>query len=231
MRVINTQATPQTFFQYTVQPGYMRSITNCNALLTTPCAASVTAAVGTGINGPANGIVFNSQYVYAGADAYGNVYQLNGTGGSIAVPGYYENVGYAGGAPLTSLLTAEVPTLSSVYSATETAYPVPSSDSKTPNELPLTYGNIYVDISNPSLNSALPSGFLNVIVTTTNEFAHSAGFGQARQLWQPLRLRRPLSGNQSNRPVHRGWDPSQFELGWDGESLSHRSLASTTLRT
>ena len=170
MRVINTQATPQTFFQYTVQPGYMRSITNCNALLTTPCAATVTAAVGTGINGPANGIVFNSQYVYAGADAYGNVYQLNGTGGSIAVPGYYENVGYAGGAPLTSLLTVEVPTLSSVYSATETAYSVPSSDSKTPNELPLTYGNIYVDISNPSLNSALPSGFLNVIVTTTNEF-------------------------------------------------------------
>ena len=104
----------------------MRSITNCNALLTTPCAASVTAAVGTGINGPANGIVFNSQYVYAGADAYGNVYQLNGTGGSIAVPGYYENVGYAGGAPLTSLLTAEVPTLSSVYSATETAYPAPA---------------------------------------------------------------------------------------------------------
>ena len=170
VRVINTQATPQTFFQYTVQPGYMRSITNCNALLTTPCASTVTAAVGTGINGPANGIVFNSQYVYGGADAYGNVYQLNGTGGSIAVPGYYENVGYAGGAPLTSLLTVEVPTLSSVYSATETAYPVPSSDSKTPNELPLTYGNIYVEISNPSLNSALPSGFLNIIVTTSNEF-------------------------------------------------------------
>ena len=170
VRVINTQATPQTFFQYTVQPGYMRSITNCNALLTTPCASTVTAAVGTGINGPANGIVFNSQYVYGGADAYGNVYQLNGTGGSIAVPGYYENVGYAGGAPLTSLLTVEVPTLSSVYSATETAYPVPSSDAKTPNELPLTYGNIYVEISNPSLNSALPSGFLNIIVTTSNEF-------------------------------------------------------------
>jgi sugar lactone lactonase YvrE len=170
VRVINTQATPQTFFQYTVQPGYMRSITDCNSLLTTACASAVSSAVGTGINGPANGIVFNSQYVYGGADAYGNVYQLNGTGGSIAVPGYYENVAYAGGAPLTSLLTVEVPTLSSVYSATETAYPVPASDSKTPNELPLTYGNIYVEISNPSLNSALPAGFLNVIVTTTNEF-------------------------------------------------------------
>jgi sugar lactone lactonase YvrE len=170
VRVINTQATPQTFFQYTVQPGYMRSITNCNALLTTPCASTVTAAVGTGINGPANALQYNSQYVYAGADAYGNVYQLNGTGGSIAVPGYYESVGYAGGAPLTNLLTVEVPTLSSVYSATETAYPVPSSDSKTPNELPLTYGNIYVEISNPSLNSALPSGFLNITVTTSNEF-------------------------------------------------------------
>ena len=30
VRVINTQSTPQTFFQYTVLPGYMRSITNCN---------------------------------------------------------------------------------------------------------------------------------------------------------------------------------------------------------
>jgi sugar lactone lactonase YvrE len=172
VRVINTQATPQTFFQYTVQPGYMQSITNCGVMTaSTPCAATKTAAVGTGINGPSNALLFSSQYVYAGADAYGNVYQLNGTGGSIAVPGYYESVSYAGGVPLTNLLTAEVPTLSSVYSATETAYPVPSSDTKTPNELPLTYGNAYIVISNPSLNSALPSGFLNVIVTTTNQFA------------------------------------------------------------
>ena len=130
VRVINTQATPQTFFQYTVQPGYMQSITNCGVMTaSTPCAATKTAAVGTGINGPSNALLFSSQYVYAGADAYGNVYQLNGTGGSIAVPGYYESVSYAGGVPLTNLLTAEVPTLSSVYSATETAYPVPSSDS------------------------------------------------------------------------------------------------------
>ena len=231
VRVINTQATPQTFFQYTVQPGYMRSITNCNALLTTPCAASVTAAVGTGINGPANGIVFNSQYVYAGADAYGNVYQLNGTGGSIAVPGYYENVGYAGGAPLTSLLTVEVPTLSSVYSATETAYPVPSSDSKTPNELPLTYGNIYVDISNPSLNSALPSGFLNVIVTTTNEFAI-----------RPVSVKPDSFGNlyyfddhfqEISRIDQYTADGLLLSSDWAGtcESLGHRLPASTTLRT
>jgi hypothetical protein len=41
-RVINTQATPQTFFQYTVQPGYMRSITDCNASMTTPCPGLTT---------------------------------------------------------------------------------------------------------------------------------------------------------------------------------------------
>ncbi len=28
MRVINTQATAQTFFQYTVQPGFIQSITD-----------------------------------------------------------------------------------------------------------------------------------------------------------------------------------------------------------
>jgi sugar lactone lactonase YvrE len=169
VRVINTQATAQTFFQYTVQPGYMRAITNCFAL-TTPCPATVTAAVGTGINGPANGITYNSQYVEGVADAYGNVYQLNGTGSGTGVPGIYVPGVYAGGTPLTNLLTAEAPHLVSTYSSTETAFPVPASDKPTPNELPLTYGTAYVTIGNPTLAGTLPGAFLNIQVNANNEY-------------------------------------------------------------
>jgi sugar lactone lactonase YvrE len=167
-RVINTQATPQTFFQSTVQPGYMRSITDCNSLLTTPCPGLTTAEVGTGLNGPANGIVFNSQNSFDGTDAYGNVYQLNGTGSGTGVPGIYANAIYAGGAPLTNLLNIMAPVLTSVYSATETAFPVPAADTKTPNELPLTYGNGYIALNNLTISSPLPSGYLNVLIANNN---------------------------------------------------------------
>jgi sugar lactone lactonase YvrE len=167
-RVINTQATPQTYFQYTVQPGYMRSITDCNAQMTTPCPGLTTAEVGTGINGPGNAIVLNSQNTFDVADAYGNIYQLNGSGGSIAAPGYYGNAVYAGGAPLTNLLNIMAPVLVSVYSANETYFPVPAADTKTPNELPLTYGNGYDAINNLTISSPLPSGYLNVLIANNN---------------------------------------------------------------
>ena len=167
-RVINTQATPQTFFQSTVQPGYMRSITDCNASMTTPCPGLTTGQVGTGINGPGNALVFNSQNTFDLADAYGNVYQLNGSGGGTGVPGIYANAVYAGGSPLTSLLNIMAPVLTSVYSSKQTAFPVPSADTKTPDELPLTYGNGYVVLNNLTITSPLPSGYLNVLIANNN---------------------------------------------------------------
>jgi sugar lactone lactonase YvrE len=157
VRVINTQATPQTFFQYTVPPGYMRSITDCNAALTVACpTASTTSLLNTGINGPINAIVYNSQYKTAEVDAFGNIYQLNGTGSGTGPPGIYGSSAYAGGAPLTNLLTAEAPTLAPSY--------------PTPPELPLTYGNSYDYLDNPSISTPLPSSFPDVIATQSSSF-------------------------------------------------------------
>jgi sugar lactone lactonase YvrE len=157
VRVINTQATPQTFFQYTVQPGFIRAITNCSAALTTPCPTTTTTNLAnTGINGPLNALVFNSQWKTAMVDAYGNVYQLNGTGGGTGPPGIYAPVGYAGGTPLTNLLTAEAPSLAASYTS--------------PSELPLTYGNAYIIIGNPAIGSALPGSFPDVLVTQNASF-------------------------------------------------------------
>ncbi len=154
VRVINTQATTQTFFQYSVQPGFMRSITDCNPALTVPCpTGTVTSTANTGINGPVNAVVFNSQYKNATADAYGNVYQLNGTGGGIGPPGYYGGVAYAGGAPITNLLTAEAPVFSPLY---------PS-----PAMLPLTYGAWYDVLNNMTASTSLPSCcFVDVLAAT-----------------------------------------------------------------
>ena len=164
IRVINTQATPQTFFQYTVQPGFMRSISNCNSSLTTPCpSGTITQTANTGINGPGNAAVFQSQYKEAEVDAYGNLYQLNGTGGGTGPPGIYANVVYAGGAPLTNLLVAETPTLSSTY---------PTPPELNSSGLP-TYGNAYISIGNPALTSTLPgatTGFPDVISTQNEQF-------------------------------------------------------------
>ncbi len=170
VRVINTQKTPQTFFEYTVQPGYMRSITNCNPALTTPCAALDTYEVGTGYNGPVNGLRYaNAQgsgssfsFREASADQYGNVFQ----------DGQRECVvAFAGGSPLVDLLTVETPSLSGIYSATETGYPVPVSDAPTPNELPLAYGNAYIMIGDPAIISGLPDGYLAVFATADERFA------------------------------------------------------------
>jgi sugar lactone lactonase YvrE len=161
VRVINTQATSQTFFQYTVDPGFMRSISNCNASLTTPCpSGTITSTANTGINGPANAVVFQSQYKEAEVDAYGNLYQLNGTGSGTGPPGIYANVVYAGGAPLTNLLITETPTLAAAY---------PSPPELNSSGLP-TYGNAYVGIGNPPLTSTLPTFFADVMATQNQDF-------------------------------------------------------------
>ena len=146
VRVINTQSTPQTFFQYTVQPGYMRSITNCNGALTILCPAVTSVTAGTGINGPVNEVVSTNQWVGAYTDPYGNVFSWNGTGGSVTPPGYYAGVAYAGGAPITSLLTAEAPFLTTVYGPNGLA----TGAFAAPPELPLIYGDWYIVIDNPA---------------------------------------------------------------------------------
>ncbi len=168
VRVINTQETAQTFFQYTVQPGYMQSILNCNPVLTIPCPAITTNVVGTGINGPANGVVKNSQFMSGQADAYGNVYETDGSGGGTAAPGVDGMVAYAGGSPLTSLLTVEAPMLSSTYSLSQTVAVVPPGDQPTPNELPLAYGNAYLVVDNPSATGQLEANIPNVFAVYGN---------------------------------------------------------------
>ncbi len=165
VRVINTQATAQTFFQYSVQPGFIRSITNCNAALTVPCPTfPTTSTLNTGINGPVNALVYNSQYKEAETDAYGNIYQLNGTGGGTGPPGIYAAAAYAGGAPLTNLLTAEAPALAGTYG------PNSSTPGNTPPELPLTYGNSYIAINNPTVSSPLLSIFPDVLPALNGAF-------------------------------------------------------------
>jgi sugar lactone lactonase YvrE len=153
-RVINTQATPQTFFQYTIQPGFMRSVTDCNALLTVACPTAVTTTTAnTGINGPANALVYNSQFKSSQADAYGNIYQLNGTGGSIGPPGYYASTIYAGGAPLTNFIQVEAPMLAGTYgpnSATPGNTPAELNSSGLP-----TYGSAYDTLGNVTISSSL----------------------------------------------------------------------------
>ena len=163
VRVINTQATTQTFFQYQVQPGYMKAITNCNAALTVPCpTATTTSTANTGINGPVNAIVFNSQYREASVDQFGNIYQLNGTGGGTGPPGIYSATAYAGGAPLTNLLTAEAPLLSGTFGPNA----IPPN---APAELPLTYGDSYITIGNPAITSTLPGSFPDVLAVTNED--------------------------------------------------------------
>jgi sugar lactone lactonase YvrE len=170
VRVINTQATDQTFFQYTVHPGYMRSITNCNAILTAPCpTGTITATANTGINGPANQLVFQSQYKNAQVDAYGNIYEMIGTGGSVGPPGYYSAAIYAGGAPLTNLLVVEAPNLAP-------SYPTPPELNPT-TQLP-TYGAGYDFLGNPTRGDTLPgqtTGFPDVMATGNGQFAIRPG--------------------------------------------------------
>lgn len=166
-RVINTQATAQTFFQYSVQPGFMRSIVNCNAALTTTCPAVTTTIAGTGINGPANGLVFNPAVEGSETDQYGNVYEFNTKGAGN--PGIYTAAAYAGGAPLTSLLTVESNVLNAYYGPGNSACSGGPSAGCSASELPLTYGDAYIVLGNPaSSNSTLLGSPYTAQPTATN---------------------------------------------------------------
>lgn len=98
VRVINTQATTQTFMGVSVQPGYVASIVGCNSTLTQACPSVVPA-----FGSSAQLAIFN--YV-AGmtTDQYGNVYEINTKGATASI---YAGVAYAGGAGLAHLLNAE----------------------------------------------------------------------------------------------------------------------------
>jgi sugar lactone lactonase YvrE len=148
VRVINTQATAQTFYQYTVAPGYMRSITECSSL-TILCPNISTILQGTGINGPVNEVPSTNQWVGSYTDAYGNTFQFNGTGGGTTPPGIFVGVAYAGGAPVTNLLTAEAPALASAYGPNGAVTGLNAA----PPELPLIYGDWYVTIGEPNNTS------------------------------------------------------------------------------
>jgi sugar lactone lactonase YvrE len=98
VRVINTQATTQTFFGVSVQPGFIASIVNCNATLTQACPGTASP-----FGGPAGA----SKYDHLSAmsvDQYGNVYQLNGSGATGSI---YGAAAYAGGSALANLIYLE----------------------------------------------------------------------------------------------------------------------------
>lgn len=107
IRVINTQATPQTIYGVTVQPGFIASVVNCSSLTQTcpPGYGSTPETLAnTGVGGPAGGGVFNTlannQGQYMNVDAFGNVYELSYKG---ATPSILLGVAYAGGAGNTAL--------------------------------------------------------------------------------------------------------------------------------
>jgi len=144
--VINTQETPQTFFQYTVQPGYMRQFVNCNTATTAPCQPIVSPPVGVGANAPINGLTFGGgQYIGGSVDGYGNFYQNMGSGSGTGTPSAgYSPIAYAGGPGMTNYLTSQSAIQAAAgYSPTETIVPVPAADTLIPSMLPLTYGNAY----------------------------------------------------------------------------------------
>jgi len=146
------QGTAQTFYQYTVPAGYMRSITECNGNSTTQgsqvtitCPGITTTTQGTGINGPVNEVPSTNQWVGSYTDAYGNTFQFNGTGGGTTPPGIFLGVAYAGGPPVTNLLTFEAPFLANFYGPNGLV----TGTNAAPPELPLVYGDWYVAIGNP----------------------------------------------------------------------------------
>jgi len=141
VRVINAQSTSQTFFQYAVQPGFMRAIANCSATLTAPCPTTTTTATTEGINGPANAVYFSQDLSGMGVDGYGNVYELITKG---CTTNCYGGVAYAGGAPLAHLINLE---------SGQTA----------------TYGDFYAVMDNPALSTpTLPAIYGPVLANGTS---------------------------------------------------------------
>jgi sugar lactone lactonase YvrE len=98
VRVINTQATPQTLLGVTVQPGYVRAVVGCNPTITVACPSSVPPW-----GSPATEALYNVQTGMT-TDQYGNVYQVNGKGATGSI---YGGVAYAGGAALAHLIDLE----------------------------------------------------------------------------------------------------------------------------
>jgi sugar lactone lactonase YvrE len=142
--VINTQGTPQTFYQYTVQPGYMHQLGNCNSATTGPCQSILNGIEGIGSNGPLNQLTFGGgQYIGGEVDGYGNFYQKSGSGTGVPSAGYTP-VGYAGGPGMTTYLAASAPAQTAAgYSPTETTTPIIAPDFLISSYLPSTYGNVY----------------------------------------------------------------------------------------
>ncbi len=153
------------------------------------------------------GSCFNSQYKSAVADAYGNVYQFNGTGSGTGAPGIYASAAFAGGAPLTNLLTVEAPFLSPYYGP---ASPTSLANGGSPAELPLTYGNAYIFIGDPAINSgALINDFPAVLVANNENFDIRPASMVVDAFRHVLVLRYALPGTKPHRPVHVGCDPDR----------------------
>jgi sugar lactone lactonase YvrE len=147
VRVINTQATAQTFFGVSVQPGFVAAIIGCNKPLTTPCATSNPP-----FGSPAGGALYSSVLVGMTTDQYGNLYELDGKG---ANGGIYAGAGYAGGAPLANLINVEsgltvnvggwyevINSLTSTNAPTQAVQAVPANGS---NDIVLRPNSIAVD--------------------------------------------------------------------------------------
>ena len=103
VRVINTQATTQTIFGVSVQPGFIAAVVGCNnakpTSLTTTCPSNIPA-----FGGPVGGALFSSALVGMTADQFGNVYELSTKG---ANGGIYAGAAYAGGNALGHLINLE----------------------------------------------------------------------------------------------------------------------------
>jgi hypothetical protein len=154
IRVINTQATAQTFFGVTVQPGYIASIVNCGSL-TVACPANAGSTpetvANTGIGGPAGAAVFNTlatgQGAWMSTDAYGNIYELNYKG---AAPAINLGVAYAGGTALAKLIN---------NANTGAGATVGGTISGAAQLAPATPGDFYY-LLNDSVSGSLPNFFV-----------------------------------------------------------------------
>jgi sugar lactone lactonase YvrE len=166
IRVVNTQATTQTFFGTSVAPGYMRAILGCTAVTavswTIPCTGLNAAAFGT----PA----VDETETYPGdatsvqTDQYNNVY-IMATKGATYI---YDGVAYAGGTALANLIALE------------------SGPTSTPLETPLTAtpGNWYEVVDNllsvNALYSTTPAAVVanqsnNIIIRPTSQTIDAQG--------------------------------------------------------
>lgn len=99
VRVLNAQATTQTFFGVSVKPGYVASIVGCNKTYSVPCPSAVPP-----FGSPAGGALFSNAQESMTVDQYGNVYELDTKGATGSI---YGGVAYAGGAALAHLINLE----------------------------------------------------------------------------------------------------------------------------